>query len=91
MRIFYLEDVENPETLEIIVQQSSRLWNDATDQPLYNKAKEEYYVSQQHYQQACQARFLVHIDSDVSSILYTGFTPDFNSPFLSIFMILIKA
>ena len=43
MRIFYLEEIENSDTLKIIIQESSRLWNDATDQPLYNKAKEEYY------------------------------------------------
>jgi len=36
--------------MEIVVQQSSRLWNEATDWPLDNKAKEEYYVSQQRYQ-----------------------------------------
>ena len=50
MRIFYLEEVENPDTLEIVVQQSSRLWNNATDWLIYNKAKEEYYVSQQRYE-----------------------------------------
>ena len=44
MRIFYLEEVENAD-MDIVVQQSSRLWNDNTDWPIYNKAKEEYYVS----------------------------------------------
>ena len=46
LRIFYLEEVEDAD-MDIVVQQSSRLWNDATDWPLYNKAKEEYYVTQQ--------------------------------------------
>ena len=55
MRFFYLEEVENPGTMEIIIQQSSRLSNDATDWPLYNKFKEEYYVSQQRYQHDKQA------------------------------------
>ncbi len=41
LRIFYLEEVEDAD-MDIVVQQSSRLWNDATDWPLYNKAKEEY-------------------------------------------------
>ena len=36
MQFFYLEKVGNPDTLEIIVQQSSKLWNDATDSPLCN-------------------------------------------------------
>ena len=53
--IFYLEEEQNPDTLEIVVGQSSRLWNDSTDWPLYNKAKEEYYVSQQRYQHDKQA------------------------------------
>ena len=36
LRIFYLEEVEDPDTLEITVQQSSRPWNDSTDRPRYN-------------------------------------------------------
>ena len=36
MRIFYLEEIENSDTLKIIIQESSRLWNDATVWPLYN-------------------------------------------------------
>ena len=71
MRIFYLEEVENAD-MDIIVQQSSRLWNDATDWPLYNKAKEEYYVSQQRYQhdkQALWSYLLTQIDSDVDHLI----------------------
>ena len=71
MRIFYLEEVENAD-MDIIVQQSSRLWNDATDWPLYNKTKEEYYVSQQRYQhdkQALWSYLLTHIDSDVDHLI----------------------
>ena len=44
---FYLEEVQNLDTLEIEIQQSSRLWNDATVWSLYKNAKEEFYVSQQ--------------------------------------------
>ena len=55
MRIFYLEELQIPNTLKIIVQQPSRLWNDAAVWPLYNKAKKEYYVSQQRYQHDKQA------------------------------------
>ena len=72
MRIFYLEEVEDANTLEIIVQQSSRLWNNATDWPLYNKAKEEYYVSQQRYQhdqQAFWSNLLTHINSDIDHLI----------------------
>ena len=51
---------------------SSRLWNDATDWPLYNKAKEEFYASQQRYQhdkQALRSYLLTHIDSDVDHLI----------------------
>jgi hypothetical protein len=54
---FYLEEVEDP---EITVQQS-RPWNNATDWPLYNKAKEEYYVSQQRYQHDKQALCPIYV------------------------------
>ena len=54
MRIFYLEEVENAD-MDILVQQSSRLWNGNTDWTLYNKAEEEYYVTQQRYQHGKQA------------------------------------
>ena len=70
MRIFYLEEVENTD-MEIVVQQSSRLYG-ATDWPLYNNAKEEYYVSQQCYQhdkQALWSYLLTHIDSDVDYLI----------------------
>ena len=40
--MFYLEEVLDPATQEVVIQQSSRSWNDATDWPLYNKAKEDY-------------------------------------------------
>jgi hypothetical protein len=67
MRIFFLEEVENAD-MDIVIQQSSRLWNDATDWPLYNEAKEDlYYVSQQRYQhdkKALWSYLLTHIDSD---------------------------
>jgi hypothetical protein len=71
LRIFYLEEVEDAD-MDIVVQQSSRLWNDATDWPLYNKAKEEYYVTQQKYQhdkQALWSYLLTHIDSDVDHLI----------------------
>ena len=58
--------------MDIVVQQSSRLWNDATDWPLYNKAKEEYYVTQQKYQhdkRALWSYLLTHIDSDVDHLI----------------------
>ena len=55
LRVFYFEEVENPETLEFLVQQSSRHWIDASDWPLYNKAKEEFYMAQQLYQHDKQA------------------------------------
>ena len=67
MRIFYLEEVENAD-MDIVVQQSSRLWNDNTDWTLYNKAEKEYYVTQQRYQhdkQAFWSYLLTHIGSDV--------------------------
>jgi len=54
------------------IQQSSRLWHDDTDWPLYNKATKEYYVSQQHYQhdkQALWSYLLTHIDSDVDHLI----------------------
>ena len=72
MRIFYLEEVQNPDTLSIEIQQSSRLWNDATDWPVYNKAKEEFYVSQQrnqHDKLALWSYLLTHIDSDVDHLI----------------------
>ncbi len=43
LRMFYLEEVLDPDTQMVVVQQSSRPWNDVTDWPLYNKAKEDYH------------------------------------------------
>ena len=43
LRMFYLEEVLDPETQTVVIQQCSRPWNDATDSPLYNKAKEDYH------------------------------------------------
>ena len=50
LRMFYLEEVLYSNTQTVVIQQSSRLWNDATDWPLYNKAKEEYHSSLEQYQ-----------------------------------------
>ena len=72
LRVFYLEEVEDLVTQEISVQQSSRPWNDASDWPLYNKAKEEFYVAQQRYQydrQSLWSYLLTHIDSDVDHLI----------------------
>ena len=51
LRMFYLEEVLGPETQHVVVQQSLRPWNDATDWPLHNKAKEDYYYSLEQFQQ----------------------------------------
>ena len=41
LRIHYIEEVIlDPNTNIVTEQESSRLWNDATDWPLYNKATE---------------------------------------------------
>ena len=60
-----------PATQEV-VQQSSRPWNDATDWPLYNKAKEDYYSSllqcRQH-RQALWSFLLTHIDADINHLI----------------------
>ena len=52
--MFYLEEVLDPETQTVVIQQSSRPLKD-TDWPLYNKAKEDYHSSLQQYQQHRQA------------------------------------
>ena len=72
LRFFYQEEVENPDTLEISVQQFSRPWSDGTDWPLYNKEKENFYVAQQRYQhdrQSLWSYLLTHIDSDVDHLI----------------------
>ena len=72
LRMFYLEEVLDPVTQEVVVQQSSRPWNDATDWPLYNKAKEDYHTSILQYRQHRQALWsflLTHIDSDVDHLI----------------------
>jgi len=65
--MFYLKEVFDPDVQNIIIQQSLRPWNDATDWPLYNKAKEDDHSSLQQYQQHRQALWsflLTHIDAD---------------------------
>ena len=63
----------DPDTQTVVVQQSSRHWNDATDWPLYNKvAKEDYHSALLQYQQHRQSLWsflLTHIDADVDHLI----------------------
>ena len=59
-----------PKTL--VIQQSSRPWNDATYWPLYNKEKEDNHFALLQYQQHRQALWsflLTHIDDDVDHLI----------------------
>ena len=58
LRMFYLKEVLGPDTQTVVIQQSSRPWNDATDWPTYNKAKEDNHFSRQQYQQHRHKLFL---------------------------------
>jgi len=72
LRMFYLEEVLDPDTQMVVVQQSSRPWNDATDWPLYNKAKEDYHSALLQYQKHRQSLWsflLTHIDADVDHLI----------------------
>ena len=51
LRMFYLEEVLDPDTQTVVIQQSFRPWNDATDWPLYNKAKQDNHSALLQYQQ----------------------------------------
>ena len=71
LRMFYLEKVLDPETQNVVILQSSRLWNDATGWPLYHEAKEDYHSSLWQYQQHRQAFrsfLLTHIDADADHL-----------------------
>ena len=71
LQMFYLEEVLDPDTQIVVMQQSSRPCNDSTDWPLYNKAKEYYDYSLQQYQQHRQARWsfqLTHVDANVNHL-----------------------
>ena len=70
--MFYLDEALDPATQQVVIQQSSRPSNDATDWPLYNKAKEDYNSSLQQCQQHRQALWsflLTHVDADVDHLI----------------------
>ena len=72
LRIFYLEEVLDPDTQTVVVQQSSRPWNDVKNWPLYNKAKEDYHSALLQYQQHRQSLWsflLTHIDANVDHLI----------------------
>ena len=56
----------------MVIQQSSRAWNDATDWPLYNKAKEDHhsaFLQYQQHRQSLSSFLLTHIDADVDHLI----------------------
>ena len=54
-------------TEDVVIQQSSQPWNDATDRPLCNE--EDYHSSLLEYQQALWSFLLTHIDADVDHLI----------------------
>jgi len=72
LRLFYLEEVLGTDTQTVVFQQSSHPWNDATDFPLSNKAREDYHSALKQYQQHRQSLWsflLTHIDADVYHLI----------------------